>query len=523
MYENYGTRARAQNERTPGRDEVKNSAGGYVHKASDWDRLDRFLILGTQGGTFYVGERKLTNDNIDNIIGLIQTDGLRVVNRVVEISKSGRAHKNDPALFVLAAAMKLGDEQTRKLAGGVMPEVARTGTMLFKMAEYVQAFGGWGRNTKRAFQRWYTDKAPDRLAYQLLKYRQRDGWSHRDILRLAHPVTTDESKCAMFKVTTDPQTMWPTQSEGKLPRLYTGYLMASAEEAKPDPSIIRDYGLSWEMLPTEWLKDDAVNKQLLKSMPLMATIRQLGKMTANGTLKPLSPELKLVEDRLTDDETIAKSRIHPMHYLLALKTYEAGGGYRSKLTWSPDGRIVAALNKGFYKAFANVETTGKSFLLGVDVSGSMTHQIGDTGLSCYEGAAAMAMVIARSEPNHFIHGFSGNFIPLGIGPNDTLPQAFRKMSGLPFNSTDCAVPMLYATKNKLHVDTFVVITDSETWSGAVKPVDALNEYRRKLNPAAKMVVVAMVANHFTVADPNDAGMLDVVGFDANVPQIVSQF
>jgi len=40
---------------------------------------------------------------------------------------------------------------------------------------------------------------------------------------------------------------------------------------------------------------------------------------------------------------------------------------------------------------------------------------------------------------------------------------------------------------------------------------------------AKLVVVGMVANEFSIADPNDAGMMDVVGFDTTAPQLISDF
>ena len=40
---------------------------------------------------------------------------------------------------------------------------------------------------------------------------------------------------------------------------------------------------------------------------------------------------------------------------------------------------------------------------------------------------------------------------------------------------------------------------------------------------AKMIVVGMTSNGFSIADPDDAGMLDVVGFDTAVPQIMSDF
>ena len=57
----------------------------------------------------------------------------------------------------------------------------------------------------------------------------------------------------------------------------------------------------------------------------------------------------------------------------------------------------------------------------------------------------------------------------------------------------------------------MVYTGSETWAGAIHPVQALREYRAKTGIAAKLVVVGMVSNGFSIADPDDGGMLDVVG------------
>jgi 60 kDa SS-A/Ro ribonucleoprotein len=51
----------------------------------------------------------------------------------------------------------------------------------------------------------------------------------------------------------------------------------------------------------------------------------------------------------------------------------------------------------------------------------------------------------------------------------------------------------------------------------------LQDYRKTHNPKAKLVVVGMSSNGFTIADPNDAGMLDVVGFDANVLPVIAEF
>ena len=40
---------------------------------------------------------------------------------------------------------------------------------------------------------------------------------------------------------------------------------------------------------------------------------------------------------------------------------------------------------------------------------------------------------------------------------------------------------------------------------------------------ARLIVVAFTSNGFTIADPNDAGTLDVVGFDSTAPQLISDF
>src|SRR5450759_1635122 len=72
-------------------------------------------------------------------------------------------------------------------AEGGTYNVCRIGTHLFHFAEYVNALRGWGRGLRNAIGRWYLDQEADKLAYQVVKYQQRDSWSHGDLLRLSHP------------------------------------------------------------------------------------------------------------------------------------------------------------------------------------------------------------------------------------------------------------------------------------------------------------------------------------------------
>src|SRR5262249_58818556 len=140
-----------------------------------------------------------------------------------------------------------------------------------------------------------------------------------------------------------------------------------------------------------------------------------------------------------------------------------------------------------------------------------------------EGATAMALVTAHVEAEYSICAFADGLRPLPISARSRLNDALRLTRNVNFGGTDCALPMLYALERRLPLDAFVVLTDSETWAGNVHPVQALRRYRERMGIAARLIVVGMVSSRFTIADPNDAGMMDVVGFDAAVPQLMADF
>ena len=254
-------------------------------------------------------------------------------------------------------------------------------------------------------------------------------------------------------------------------------------------------------------------------------------MTNVGLLKPMSDAARKVAAEVTDEGRLRKARVHPIALLSALKVYEQGHGQKGSLTWTPVREVVDALNSAFYLAFKSITPTGKNHLLALDVSGSMTcgEIAGVPGLTPRVASSAMALVTARTETNSAFVAFAsagGNppgISSLGISASQRLDDVLKKVDNLPFGGTDCALPMIWALKNKVDVDTFVVYTDNETWAGSIHPFQALREYREKMGRASKLVVVGMTATEFTIADPNDAGMMDVVGFDTAAPQVIADF
>lgn len=508
-------------------DQIKAAGGGYVFAVTPMSQFRRFLVLGTEGNTMYASERDRTQDNVQSLQRLLNDDkGVQAVNAIVDISDAGRAPKQDPAIFALAYAARHGDDTVKSAAYRALPLVCRTGTHLFQWVANMKKMGstlGSG-GARRAIAKWYLEKEPHKLALQLVKYRQRDGWSHRDVLLLAH-VKPPQSEL-MAKLLAYPKKgdeLRFSVEESRL--LYGAQKLAKTKTATEAAKLIRDYKLPREVVPTEFLNDLAVWEALLQDMPMHATVRNLGKMTSIGLLSDLSDAAKLVRDRLENQEQILRSRMHPFAVFVALETYRQGRGFKGSLTWSPNSMLCGALDGAFYLAFGNVKPTGKNMLLALDVSGSMTwgEIAGVPFITPNKAAAAMAMITARTEKNAIVRGFADSFRDLKITASDTIESAVEKTRRMSFGATDCSLPMVWALREKARVDGFVVYTDNENNTGRVQPFEALQNYRQRMGREARLVVVGMTATNASIADQADAGALDVVGFDTATPSLISDF
>ena len=513
---------------------VKNNAGGYVFELDRWKMLDRFLILGSEKNTYYSTAKELTIDNARNILRLLEEDGKRVVDRVVEISDSGRAPKNDPAIFILALAAAAKDANTRSYALEMMPLVVRTGTHLFQFIDYCDKLRGWGRALRNSISRWYIDKDLSQLVYQLIKYKSRCGWSHRDVLKKAHPKPKSPQQDFLFGSIT--RGLDDNGLDLILDEDLTRYYVASTLGTKFNPDnptdintvakLIVQYDLPREVIPTRMLNYPIIWEALLETgMPYTAMLRNLGKMSSVGVTGEFSESTKKIVDTLTNTTIIQRARVHPINILAAKVVYSQGAGYRGSNTWSVNQQICDALETAFYESFKYLEPTGKRYMIAIDVSSSMVYENvpGLDFLTADVVSAAMAMAYIKKEDYVTTVAFSHKLIPVHLSKHMSIDSVINELKAIHFGATDCALPMLYAIDNNIPIDVFVIWTDNETWYGDIDPHIALKRYREKMGINAKLVVCGVTATNFTIADPNDPGMLDVVGFDSAVPMLIDQF
>ena len=525
--------------------QAPNHAGGYSFVLDDRARLERFLILGSEGGTYYVGERQLTVDSAKCVQRCLDADGIGTVELIADLSESGRAYKQDPAIFALAMAAGADQPATRAAALAVLPRVCRTGSQLLSFVDAVQHFRGWGRSLRRAVAGWYTARDVRALAYQVVKYRQRQGWSHRDVLRkaggavgphsLAHEAVLRwivdgidgfDRERVVTRSGRDPQGYGALARE-QLPPIIDAVerLRACVDDPAQAARIIDEHRLTHEMVPGELKRHRRVWEALLPHMPVGALLRSLGKLSEVGVLVGNSEASRHVRALLADRERLAKARLHPLAVLTAMRVYAGGRGIRGKLSWTPVTKVVDALDEAFYACFANVVPSGRRWVLGLDVSSSMgCGQIaGLPGVTPAVATAAMALVTLRCETEVELMAFATRPQKVGISGRSRLDDVCKQLAALSFGGTDCAQPMIWAQEQKIEADAFVVYTDNETWAGKIHPHQALRAYRERTGIPAKLIVAGMTATQFSIADPDDAGMLDVVGFDSAAPAVMADF
>lgn len=525
------------------------ASGLKVFKISDMDFLKRFLITGATG-SMYFSQRNQVTEQVGFLEGLANSSvdvGIKAVCLAEEISVQGRAARNDSALLTLVILSTSKHLPVRRAAYAAIPKVARTATHLFELVSMVKEVRGIGRGLRNAINGWYLNKNPNALGYQLAKYRQRNGWSHRDVLRLTRPKRSkmSEETAALINYAVHPDDGAAMVEAAKVSPAISAYeelknLPYTASVRQRCIDLIEQHRLPFEVLPTEWLTDPVLWSSLLKTMNPEAMMRNLSRVTRLGLFSGAQASIhkRYVRDAFSS-ESLARARLHPLKLLIAHRSYLSGMS-KGGVTWSPDRDVAKIIEEGFYNSFQYVESSGKNVYVGLDVSGSMGIQVYPpigvprtlrrTGtISAYEASAVLAKAMTASEPNVHVGAFSNTMqdITRNFTLAKTLGETVRVMQNVRMGSTNLSLPMHDALANpKLRntaFDAFIIFTDNEVNIYDIHPQKLIEEYRAKVGKNTRFIVVGMFANKISIADPNDPYMLDIGGFDAALPKLISEF
>ena len=251
--------------------QVPNLAGGFTWEVDDMKRVRRFLCIGSEGGTYYIGEKELGRDNAMAIIRLIESGkGTEVVKEIVQFSVEGRAAKQNPIIFALALCAREKDAATKKAAYDALSKVCRIPTHLFAFVEFCEGLSGgtgWGRAHRRAICDWYNSKTPQALAMAVTKYRNRGGWSHLDVLRLSHIKPANPGVSCITKYIVKGMDECRSEfacSDGDISEALVFLEAVEAAKTADEPTLvkfIKENGLVREHIPTGHLNSLDVSSQ----------------------------------------------------------------------------------------------------------------------------------------------------------------------------------------------------------------------------------------------------------------------
>lgn len=501
--------------------QVRNNAGGYVFEVNDWDYLDRVLLCGTQEGTYYVTERALTLAALSHVQECLKLDAQRTIDRAVEFSASGRSAKNDWPLAVLALAV--AKDQGAKLAWAALPKVARTWSHVYTFEALLRGFGyrKWGRAHRQAL--WATmigSRSVDNVAYQSIKYQERNGIRGADLTRAAHFAAQAKTKLDKENVGILRVIQWMRGDEQGLS--YGTPVLVWAAEALKLPSIepedaamlIEDHGVPEQAVPTTLYKHPIVARALLGSMLGTALLRNLRRFQKMGVFEDESA-VDLAVSKLTSPDYLKKHRIHPMQILLAHKAYSVAG---------ENPKITRALETALSLSFGQQEPTGKTQVIALDVSGSMGGTaVNGMPLTCIEAETVMALAALKAEPNNVhVIAFDTEIKDFCLTPDMTYGAAVLAVGRLVYGGTDCSLGLQYVKNRVPNADALTIFTDSETWAGR-HGFEVLNEINAtRPEKPLKVATVAMAANSFSTLPP-DPNHLLAVGMDASLLTVLNSF
>lgn len=504
-----------------------NNENKPVFVITPLEQFKRFLILGTENGTYYVNGVDLTKQSIECITSILDSENRELLlTTILEFEELNKCKKKDTMLFTLALCCMYNTQEPsfldfRRKAYTVALKICKIPTNLFLFINFCKVLSkynsGWNNLHKRYISSWYLDKTPNELMYLVTKYNNRNNYTHRDVLRLTHPKTDNEELNNIFKYLVN-----KLEDTSVLEYINDYEKLKNTVEPETAIELIKKRNFVREHIPTELLNNNKIWKALLPKMPLMAMLRNLNKMTLVNLFEN-DDCLEHVINTISNKDIRKKAKIHPMHILITLKMYSSGCS--RQLTWTPVQKIVDCLDKTFYEMFADLTPTGKRILLCLDVSGSMTWD-GCFGTDCIkpiEVETALSMIYLATEKKVDVMGFSNDFIPLNISPRRRLDDNLKSINNLPFSSTDISLPFTWAQRHKKEYDAFIVITDSETNCNRINPIDAFKEYKKKMElPDTKLIVLATSVSNFSIGETNKH-VLNVCGFDENVCTIMNDF
>jgi 60 kDa SS-A/Ro ribonucleoprotein len=197
---------------------------------------------------------------------------------------------------------------------------------LFRFVADAHDERGWGRSLRSTVAKWYIDRPVAEVAADMLKCPEHEGWTHRDLLRLAHPKPESQAQNALFQWAVDGELghlATPDLVTGELRQVYAVDRLKRTGDEREALSLVEQYALTHDMVPEPWRRSEAVWESLLTGMSAAEIVDHLMEFADAGLLVEESPATALVVARLVDRRRITSSGLTRARIASARDQYAA--------------------------------------------------------------------------------------------------------------------------------------------------------------------------------------------------------
>lgn len=483
---------------TPFTGSVSNPEGNEANPVNDFVYFRRALVLG-YFKNFYYTDTELLNIFVDHVNATFTEDNGEIAHSILDMAFEIYENSFYLDLETLMLFFELVTETSPMYAQRVYEYIPRfrNSSHFLLFAKIVNMRRGWGSGLRKAVNAFYTHVPEDKLLFDILKYQQRWGISHKDVLFKAHPTLN--------------ATVFNTIMGNPVDNDFVNtvrFLLSGKATEKDVEHAFTHYRLSHEMINTSTLTPE-VWKILAKhkAIPLHAVLWNLGRFTRAGLFR--NKEFRNEILRVIESGT---KHMNPFDYFKAHAAYINGSGTR--MSWEPVEQIEEALLNAFLHSVANetFEYTG-NVVFALDMSASMTwaesafpHTNGST-------AAAVALfTLLKTTPNAQVVEFTGEAAPSALNRVMNLAQVIGYARLANGGRTDHSSVIRYLIQHNVNADVLVYLTDNVQTDGN-NMSDMLKWYESKLGHSLKVINIAMTPMEYSAVFKEDGDVLELSGFD----------
>jgi 60 kDa SS-A/Ro ribonucleoprotein len=519
---------------------VRNEAGGPAYALGPKHALAQFAATGCFNGTFYAD----SETQLDTLKALIAQVNDNVFLAKLAIYARERAFLKDmPAALTATLAAR-----DTVLFHQVFDRVIDNGRVLRTLFQMIRS-GQFGKKSlssslQRAFQRWLNLASPEKLLSASIGHDP----SLRDILRMARPTPSDNSRRALFGWLTDKeQPKWAPATEVDLPeqvRLLVAF--RTAETAEQQIALLqgragsvssRSLSARWDLL-ADTAKGPKVWAAIARTMGPQALRMNLNTLQRHGVFEDWNAVLA-IRDRLTDENEIRRSRQFPYQFFAA---------YLNASDEVPQA-IKTALHKAAEIACGNVPELPGPVIIGLDVSGSMQSPVtghcghgATTKMRCVDVAALVAAAILRRNRESIVVPFDTRTFYVNLDPSDSILSLSERLATYGGGGTDCSLPIRagHTDFRQRKFAGIVLVSDQESWvykgrahvHGTNGSTGVMTEWQQFVKnqhrlqgvemPGPKLICIDLQPYQTTQA-PERSDILNIGGFSDAVFDVIAAF